>query len=115
MLSRAEYKRKFADDIENAEQAFRDDLIAEEKVRPGISETVLRQAQVAVRKKVFNNYRPADPDAWYVIAHPVRVFSGEQFEYQRLHLLAILVQFLSDHLADEQVIETERHVAQMLA
>jgi hypothetical protein len=105
---------QFAEDVENAEQAFRDLLIAEEAARPGVSEVILRQAKLAVRLKVFNNYRPADADAWYVIAHPVRVFSGEQFEYQRLHLLSILAETLSAHLADEQVIQTELYVSRML-
>lgn len=93
-------------------QAVFDQLIELKKKRQNAVHAVLAVALPALQTGTFNLYRPLDYEAWDVIAQPIRV--AVDFEFVRLHLLALMYEKLSAHAADHLLIHIETGLATKL-
>ena len=113
MLNLSVYKAVLGDQLEWVSQAFFDLLIDGDRKRPGIAETVAEEARLALESQSFNYYVPTDREAWEVISRPIRIFLD--FEFQRLHVLAILRKMLVDYISDQFVIAEEAIVGRILS
>ncbi|CAN5762741.1 hypothetical protein BH11PAT2_BH11PAT2_03050 [soil metagenome] len=114
MLGLDEYKRQFNEDMDCVSFAVFELLIAAEEDRPGITRAVLREAERALDCGQFNLYRPWDPEAWHVLAHPIRVYVESDFDFARLHMLAIIRQAIATYVADKGVLRREERVQDAL-
>ena len=97
---------------EEVAQAVFDQLIELTRKRPNAIHAVLAVALPALQTGTFNNYRPVDDEAWRVIAQPIRV--AVDFEFVRLHLLALMYERLSAAAADKLLVNVESGLATKL-
>ncbi len=97
---------------EEVATAVFDGLIEFEKVRPNAVAHVLTVMLPAIRAGAFNLYRPIDAAAWKVVHDPIMV--AAEFEFMRLHLLALMYEKLMAHASDETVRDAEDLVSSIL-
>jgi len=111
-FSRQEYKLFLQETLPLVSLAVFDELKEVRERRLGITSLVLAEAATAMRSKTFNRHRPHDHEAWQIISWPIRV--AADFEFKRLHLLALMRQKLAAHVDDEVILREEEHIGRIL-
>lgn len=80
-------------------------LIAARQAQPLILEDVLAEAHAVLHTRKFNNHQPDNELAWHILSSSIRVHV--EFEFQRIHLIALVFQQLSDYSLDEFILDVE--------